>query len=192
MTDPVSAGTPARRTRRQLLAGGSGTLAAVLTAGALARPAPAYADNGNPVILGQLNDETSPTIITNSSGGPAISGFAPSAFIGVQGVAGAAHFPVARMRNGAGYYVLPTESYDAVALTRARFDMRAKSPDYLMQNLNRVYNYKDPRAYPLASYSYVIMPKAKNDPWMQTLLAGQYPAKWQTLASFLRYSICRG
>jgi ABC-type phosphate transport system substrate-binding protein len=103
----------------------------------------------------------------------------------------AAHFPVARVRNAAGYYVLPTESYDAVALTRARIDMRPRSPGYLLQNLDRVYNYTDPRAYPLASYSYVIMPRSKNDPRMAPF-PGQFPAKWQTLASFLRYSICGG
>ena len=36
MTDRASAGMPARKTRRQLLAGGTGALAAVLTAEALA------------------------------------------------------------------------------------------------------------------------------------------------------------
>jgi phosphate ABC transporter phosphate-binding protein len=103
----------------------------------------------------------------------------------------AERFPVARMRNAAGYYVLPTESYDAVALTRARINLNPKSPNYLLQNLNLVYNYTDPRSYPLASYSYVIMPKSKNDPRM-AVTAAHFPAKWQTLASFLRYSICQG
>jgi hypothetical protein len=41
----------------------------VLTAEALARPAPAYADNGNPVILGQVNTEANPTFITNTTSG---------------------------------------------------------------------------------------------------------------------------
>ena len=58
-----------RRTRRQLLAGGTGALAAVLAAETLARPAPAYADNGNPVILGSSNTATSETIISNSTAG---------------------------------------------------------------------------------------------------------------------------
>jgi len=48
MTEQVSVGAPARRTRRQLLAAGTGALAAVLTAEALARPAPAQAADGNP------------------------------------------------------------------------------------------------------------------------------------------------
>ena len=57
------------RSRRRLLAGGTGALAAVLTAEALARPAPAAAANGGNVILGQGNTETSGTTISNSSGG---------------------------------------------------------------------------------------------------------------------------
>jgi len=56
-----------RRSRRQLLAGGSGALAAVLTAEALARAAPAGAANGDPVVLGQNNAETSVTTIANST-----------------------------------------------------------------------------------------------------------------------------
>jgi len=69
MTDQASAGVPARRTRRQLLAGGTGALAAVLTAGALARPAPAAAANGASVILGQSNTETTDTVITDTTDG---------------------------------------------------------------------------------------------------------------------------
>jgi hypothetical protein len=68
MTDPVGA-TSARRTRRQLLTGGTGALAAVLTAEALARPAPAQAANGDPLILGQANDATHNTILNNTTPG---------------------------------------------------------------------------------------------------------------------------
>lgn len=102
-----------------------------------------------------------------------------------------ARFPVAQVRNAAGYYVLPSQSYDAVALTKALINLNPKSPDYLLQNLDRVYGDTDPRAYPLSSYSYVIMPTSKTDPRMQPA-PGQFPAKWQTLASFLDYSICQG
>jgi hypothetical protein len=75
MTDQASKagnaarGGVARRSRRQLLAGGSGALAAVLTAEALARTAPAAAANGDPVILGHANKSTGLTSITNSTGG---------------------------------------------------------------------------------------------------------------------------
>jgi hypothetical protein len=49
-------------------------VAAVLTAEALARPAPAAAANGDPVILGQLNTETSQTTITDPAfGGGALA-----------------------------------------------------------------------------------------------------------------------
>src|SRR5215472_14137689 len=61
-----------RRTRRQLLAGGTGALAAVLAAQAIARPAPAAADNGGNVILGQVNTETSATQISNTADGTAV------------------------------------------------------------------------------------------------------------------------
>jgi hypothetical protein len=62
MTDQVSAGVPARRTRRQLLAGGTGALAAVLTAEALAAGTPAWVDNGQAVLQG--TDNGTPTART--------------------------------------------------------------------------------------------------------------------------------
>jgi phosphate transport system substrate-binding protein len=103
----------------------------------------------------------------------------------------AAGFPVVQMENAAGYYVLPSEYNDAVALTKAQINMDKSSPNYLLENLNNVYNYTDPRAYPLSSYSYTIMPTSKTDPEM-AVPAGTFPSKWQTLARFLAYSICAG
>jgi hypothetical protein len=86
MTDPVRAGMPARRTRRQLLAGGTGALAAVLTAEALARPAPAHAANGDPVILAGDNTATAVTNITNTAAGvDALDCFAAGDGSGVEG-----------------------------------------------------------------------------------------------------------
>jgi hypothetical protein len=66
MTDQPTTGRPARRTRRQLLAGGAGALAVVFTAEALTRPASAAAADGDNVILGQINTETDGTDIANS------------------------------------------------------------------------------------------------------------------------------
>lgn len=87
MTDQPSTGRPARRTRRQLLAGGAGALAAVLTAQALARPAPAAAANGDPVLLGQLNSATNGTEIENSTDGQnALTGEATGSGTGLHGV----------------------------------------------------------------------------------------------------------
>jgi phosphate transport system substrate-binding protein len=102
-----------------------------------------------------------------------------------------AGYPVVQMENAAGYYVLPTEYNDAVALTQAHINMDKSSPNYLLQNLNSVYGYSDPRTYPLSSYSYTIMPTAPADPRM-AVTGSQFPAKWQTLADFLYYSICQG
>jgi hypothetical protein len=68
-TDQPSGSPAGRRTRRQLLAGGTGALAAVLTAEALARPAPAYAGTDGDVVLGAANSETNPTSITNTNSG---------------------------------------------------------------------------------------------------------------------------
>jgi hypothetical protein len=64
-TKKASRNAEARRTRRQLLAGGTGALAAVLTAEALARPAPASAANGGNVVLGQDNTAMATTVIEN-------------------------------------------------------------------------------------------------------------------------------
>ncbi len=70
-----------------------------------------------------------------------------------------ARWPVVQMENPAGYYVLPSPSNVAVALTQAQINEDQNSPDYLQQNLNNVYTYTDPRSYPLSSYSYLIVPR---------------------------------
>jgi ABC-type phosphate transport system substrate-binding protein len=100
-------------------------------------------------------------------------------------------FPVVALENPAGYFVLPSEFNDAVALTQAVINYDVHSKNYLLETLNKVYTYTDPRSYPLASYSYTVMPVAKNDPRM-AVSGGAYPAKWQSLADFLFYSICQG
>jgi hypothetical protein len=77
-----------RRTRRQLLAGGTGALAAVLAAEALAGTAPAEAANGDNVVLGGNNVATATTNIqngTSSSGQSAIHGIGTGQTNGVDG-----------------------------------------------------------------------------------------------------------
>lgn len=91
-----------------------------------------------------------------------------------------ADYPVVKVLNKAGYFVEPTQYNTAVALTKAQID-----PQDLTQILDGVYNNADPRAYPLSSYSYMIIPTAANDPRMTT-------AKRQTLADFLYHSLCTG
>jgi hypothetical protein len=73
-TDQANRSAVARRTRRQLLAGGTGAPAAALTAEALARPASASAGTDGDVVLGASNTETNQTSIANTTAGlPALS-----------------------------------------------------------------------------------------------------------------------
>jgi len=95
-----------------------------------------------------------------------------------------AGFPVAKVLNKAGYYIEPTALSVAVAMTKAQINSDTKSVDYLTQILDGVYNSSDPRAYPLSSYSYAIVP---------TQVAGIFNTdKGNTLSSFMRYVLCEG
>jgi phosphate transport system substrate-binding protein len=97
----------------------------------------------------------------------------------------AKNFPVAKILNKAGYYTLPDQYNVAVALQHAKINMNKKSPDYLLQTLDQVYVAPEVQAYPLSSYSYFVIPTAKNDTRMTT-------AKRQTLADYLFYAVCLG
>ncbi|CAN5611240.1 hypothetical protein BH10ACT8_BH10ACT8_18310 [soil metagenome] len=94
-------------------------------------------------------------------------------------------YPVAKIKNVAGYYVLPDQYNDAVALTQAQINMDKTSKNYLLQTLDKVYTYSDPRTYPLSSYSYAVIPTSATDRRMTT-------PKRQTMADFLFYSVCGG
>jgi phosphate transport system substrate-binding protein len=91
-----------------------------------------------------------------------------------------ANYPVVKVLNKAGYFVEPTQYNTAVALTKAQI-----SPTTLTQDLRGVYVNADPRAYPISSYSYMIIPTGSTDARMTT-------AKRQTLADFIYYSLCAG
>ncbi|MDR1188421.1 MAG: phosphate ABC transporter substrate-binding protein PstS [Bifidobacteriaceae bacterium] len=95
-----------------------------------------------------------------------------------------AGFPVAKVLNRAGYYSEPTASNVAVALLAAQINQDQSSPDYLTQDLRGVYTNADPRAYPLSSYSYIILPTA--------LESGFTEDKGLTLADFGAYFLCEG
>jgi ABC-type phosphate transport system substrate-binding protein len=95
------------------------------------------------------------------------------------------NYPVAKVLNKAGYYTLPTAYNVAVALTQAQINHDTHSQLYLTQILTGVYNDRDPRTYPLSSYSYMIVPTGKNDPRMN-------PAKANTLGDFAYYFLCNG
>ncbi|HEX9065159.1 MAG TPA: substrate-binding domain-containing protein [Streptosporangiaceae bacterium] len=97
------------------------------------------------------------------------------------------HYPVVKLLNPAGYYVLPTASNVAVALTKAVIDENSGSPDFLQQNLDSVYTFTDPRSYPLSSYSYLIVPrKGTREP------TNFSNAKGRSLSTFIDYFLCAG
>lgn len=87
-------------------------------------------------------------------------------------------FPVASVRNTAGVYTQPTSDAVAVALTKARLN-----PDST-QILDDVYTNSDRRAYPISSYSYMIVPAAKQFSFTE--------AKGDTLGKFIKYFLCAG
>lgn len=98
-----------------------------------------------------------------------------------------AHYPVVQMLNLAGYYVGPTASNVAVALNSAIINEDPSSPNYMQQDVTPLYTDKDPRAYTLSSYSYLIVPKegtrippAFND------------ADGVSLSTFINYLLCTG
>ncbi|MEN9740074.1 MAG: phosphate transporter substrate-binding protein PstS [Actinomycetota bacterium] len=92
-------------------------------------------------------------------------------------------FPVAKVLNAAGYYVEPTASNVAVGLLGARINT-TRGDNYLTQILDGVYANNDPRAYPLSSYSYMIIPTSTDAPFTA--------AKGKTLAAFANYFLCEG
>ncbi|MEV6110134.1 phosphate ABC transporter substrate-binding protein PstS [Streptomyces sp. NPDC051940] len=94
------------------------------------------------------------------------------------------HFPVVKVLNKAGYYVEPTASNVAVALLKARIEDDESSPAYLTQKLQGVYNDRDPRTYPLSSYSYMILPTKTESNFSEN--------KGRTLGAFGKYFLCDG
>jgi ABC-type phosphate transport system substrate-binding protein len=100
--------------------------------------------------------------------------------------------PVVAVENAAGYDVLPTASNVAIALQKAVINEEPSSVDFLMQNLDSVYGYNDPRTYPLSSYSYLIVPRISRD--IDGTTAGPPPifndSKGYTLSTWLNFVLC--
>jgi hypothetical protein len=88
------------------------------------------------------------------------------------------NFPVVSVLNQAGYFTQPTAENVAIALQRAHIN-----PDRT-QVLHDVYRNPDARAYPVSSYSYMIVPTST--------VAGFTPAKGDTLGKFILYFLCTG
>lgn len=96
------------------------------------------------------------------------------------------NFPVVKVLNKAGYYVEPTQYNVAVALTRARIETQNTDPKvYLTQILDDVYTSTDPQAYPLSSYSYMVLPTGASDRRLTT-------NKRQSLVDLMFYALCEG
>ncbi|MFF0220816.1 phosphate ABC transporter substrate-binding protein PstS [Streptomyces sp. NPDC004629] len=95
-----------------------------------------------------------------------------------------AGFPVSKVLNHSGYYVEPTASSVAVALTKAEINNDPRSANYLTQKLDNVYTFGDKRTYPLSSYSYMIIPTKEE--------SGFTKAKGRTLSAFNNYFLCDG
>ena len=93
-------------------------------------------------------------------------------------------YPVAKVLNKAGYYVEPTASNVAVGLLGAKINEDASSPQYLTQILDGVYNNADARAYPLSSYSYMVIPTSTDTNFTTD--------KGKTLGAFANYFLCEG
>jgi phosphate transport system substrate-binding protein len=96
----------------------------------------------------------------------------------------ASDFPVLKVRNAADYYVEPTPEAVAVGLLQAQINEDEGSPDYLTQRLQNVYRNADRRAYPLSSYSYMILPTDTRANFSQD--------KGYTLGAFAYYFLCEG
>jgi ABC-type phosphate transport system substrate-binding protein len=96
--------------------------------------------------------------------------------------------PAVALRNPAGDYVLPTPVNVTTALTRAVIDEDPHSPNYLQENLDRVYTFGDPKSYPLSAYSYFIVPRAPKPP----AIFGSPPGKGRTLSALLDFALCQG
>jgi hypothetical protein len=87
--------------------------------------------------------------------------------------------PLVSLKNQSGQYVQPTAVNVAVALTKAIINA-----DHT-QNLYGVYSNPDPRAYPMSSYSYMIVPTKLTGPFTDD-------AQGATLSRFILYYLCQG
>jgi phosphate ABC transporter permease subunit PstA/phosphate ABC transporter phosphate-binding protein len=92
--------------------------------------------------------------------------------------------PVAKVLNKKGYYVEPTAENVAVGLLAAKINTTPSSPDYLTQILDGVYDNPDARAYPLSSYSYMVVPTDASGSFTED--------KGKTLGAFAYYFLCEG
>jgi ABC-type phosphate transport system substrate-binding protein len=100
-----------------------------------------------------------------------------------------ARFPVLALLNAAGKYVRPTLRNVTTALTAALINENPHSADFLQENLDPVYAFKNPASYPLSGYSYLIVPRTgtKLPPFFAAV-----PGAGDSLSTFLVYGLCTG
>jgi ABC-type phosphate transport system substrate-binding protein len=98
------------------------------------------------------------------------------------------HIPVVSVENAAGYYQQPTAANVAVSLHSARINEDESSVNYLMQDLTYVYSDKDPRTYPLSSYSYLVVPRNSRPGYEPDSFFSN--PKGVTLSTFINYILC--
>ena len=97
------------------------------------------------------------------------------------------HYPVVQLLNPANYFVGPTASNVAVSLHHAVINENQHSSSFLQQDLTPLYTYKDPRDYPLSSYSYLIVPREHTtEPQNFT------SSKGKSLSTWINYVLCSG
>jgi ABC-type phosphate transport system substrate-binding protein len=103
------------------------------------------------------------------------------------------NIPVVSVANAAGYYQQPTAANVAVSLNSAQINEIPSSVDFLMQNLTPVYTDKDPRTYPLSSYSYLIVPRTSRTVGSTTYKPQPEftDAKGVTLSKYVGYILCQ-
>jgi ABC-type phosphate transport system substrate-binding protein len=99
------------------------------------------------------------------------------------------NIPVVAMRNAAGYDVKPTAANVAVSLHAATINENVNSVDFLMQTLTPVYSNRDPRTYPLSSYSYLAVPRDSRAGY-QSDSSFFSAADGKTLSTYLNYILC--
>lgn len=87
-------------------------------------------------------------------------------------------FPVASVKNASGNYTQPTAVNVSVALQGARINNDGT------QVLSGVYRNSDSRAYPISSYSYMIVPTTEAAPFTA--------AKGASLSEYIFYFLCAG
>jgi ABC-type phosphate transport system substrate-binding protein len=101
------------------------------------------------------------------------------------------NIPVVSLENAAGYYQQPTAANVAVSLNSADINEDPSSVDFLMQDLTPVYLDKDPRTYPLSSYSYLIVPRTSRTIDGTTYSSQPFSdSKGATLSKYVGYILC--